>query len=212
MIDYQTFTHLLPKSAKTVLLINPTDINWIQHFKENPQTEITILINESANSPNINFSGTKVLSGFLGKEPLDLEYNYFEIILGENVLTQCYSLPQSLTELNKLLVPEGIVILIEPNVQYYKILINLLKGNWDNSLDNEKRNFHFFTPLSLIKLLTSSHFTVLGVGGIELDEGQDFPLENDFVDLGKYRIGPLTEGEYRSFLIKKFMVVAKKNG
>jgi hypothetical protein len=100
---------------------------------------------------------------------------------------------------------------IEPNIQFYLHFINLLEGDWDETLGEDTPKLHFFTPESLSILLSNSLFNVLAKVPIEIASPESFIINSDrFVHTGKYNIGPLTNDEYKMFLCKKFLILASR--
>ncbi len=202
---------LLPATLRNILTIDYFDEDFIQQVKQNPENRIEgITTNGITSIPNIElFPSLHHLTP--GKDKLPFADNSFTLIIGENILSHCLSLPEAISELHRVLVDHGTFISAEPNIQYHQHLLNLLQGNWDEKLGEEKVKLHFFTPYSLAKLLNDSYFQVRILSPLEVDKEDSFPLSPDgYVHINRYHIGPLTNGEHRLFLVKKFLVVASK--
>lgn len=203
--------NLIPKTFEKVLIINFFDEHLIQHVKQNKETFLAgISVGEASTIPcESEFNSIHYLK--LGKNKLPFEDECFNLIIGNNIFSECSSLPKTISEINRILSADGILMCIEPNVQFYPHFINLLEGKWDETLGEDTPKLHFFTQESLSILLSNSLFNVLTKVPIEIASPESFIINSDrFVHTGKYNIGPLTNDEYKMFLCKKFLILASR--
>ena len=153
--------NLFPNIFCKVLTINYFDKSFIQRIKQNSDAVLVGIttdgIPQIPNEPLFH----SLHNIRIGKDKLPFEDQSFTLIIGENILSDCFSLPQTINELHRILVEGGIFITAEPNIQYYPHLLKLLHGNWDATLEEEKEKLHFFTPASLGILLNNSSYYVL---------------------------------------------------
>ncbi|GEM_PF-1819981 len=202
----------LPNIFSKILTIDFFDEDFVQKIKQNKEASlIGIATNDFQQVPCEN-SFDFLHSLKLGKDILPFGDKTFTLIIGENILSNCFSLAQTIGELNRILMDDGILITSEPNIQYYIHVLKLIQGVWDNTLGEKTNKLHFFTPCSLADLLSNSSFHVRILSPIETDSEDAFPLGSDgFVHVDRYHIGPLTPEEHKLFLIKSFMAVVSKN-
>lgn len=201
---------LLPNIFCKVLAVNYFDQSFIQKVKQNRDAVLVGITDEDPHpSDENNFDSLHHIR--IGKDKLPFDNHSFTLILGENIFSDCFSLAQTINELHRVLIDDGVLITVEPNIQYYRHVLKLLQGKWDATLEEGKDKLHFFTPASLGALLNNSSFNVRVISPFETDSENSFPIEtNGFVHINKYHIGPLTPEEYNLFIIKRFLVVASK--
>jgi len=200
-----------PNIFSKVLTINFFDENFITQVKQKKETSLQGILTDDIQNVHYKDKFDSLHYTTLGKEGLPFEDNSFTLIIGENILSDCFSLAQTIHELHRVLKNDGILITAEPNVQYYRHVLKLLQGTWDETLEEGKTRFHFFTPSSLASLLNNSSFLIRVLSPIETDSTDSFPLSEDgFVHINRYHIGPLSQEEHRIFLIKRFLTVASK--
>ncbi len=203
--------NIIPQTFGKVLVINFFEEHLIQHLKQNKELSLVGISTEETQSISCEQEFNFIHYLKMGKNELPYENKYFNFIIGKNIFTECFSLPKTISELNRVLSPDGILMCIEPNVQFYPYFINLLEGNWDETLGEDKPKLHFFTQESLSILLSNSSFHVLAKAPIEIASSESFIIGPDkFVHTGRYHIGPLSNDEYKMFLCKKFLILASK--
>lgn len=203
--------NLLPNIFSNVLTINFFNDSFIIQVKEKKGSSLRgIITDNTQNVPYENkFDSLHHIT--LGKDGLPFENNSFTLIIGDNILSDCFSLAQTINELNRVLKNDGVLITAEPNMQYHRHVVKLLQGTWDETLEEGKTKLHFFTPSSLASLLNNSSFLVRVLSPTEIDSVESFPIgEDGFVHIDRYHIGPLSKEEYKAFLIKRFLTVASK--
>lgn len=205
---------LLPHVFSKVLTVDFVDEDFIQKVKQNKEASLTgILTHDSQAVWNeCDFNSLHRIT--LGRERLPFDDKSFTLVIGENIFSNCLSLSETISELYRILVDDGILITAEPNIQYYHHFLKLLQGQWDETLGEGKTKLHFFTPVSLATLLNNSSFFVRVLSPLETDSVDYFPISGDgFVHVNRYHLGPLTPKEHELFLIKRFLtVVSKSNG
>ncbi|MGC8738412.1 MAG: class I SAM-dependent methyltransferase [Candidatus Hydrogenedens sp.] len=203
--------HLLANIFSRVLTINFFDEKFILQVKQKQGSSLKGIITDDTQNVPCEDQFNCLYHITLGREELPFENNSFTLVIGENILSDCFNLAQTINELNRVLINDGILITAEPNVQYYRHVLKLLQGTWDDTLEESKTRLHFFTPSSVATILNNSSFLVRVLSPIEIDSADSFPLSEDgFVHVNRYHIGPLSHEEYRVFLIKKFLAVASK--
>ncbi len=202
---------LLPNIFCKVLTVNYFDKSFIQKVKENKGAILVGITTSGLHQvPNEDYFDS-VHYIRIGKDKLPFEDQSFTLVIGENIFSDCFSLAQTISELNRILVDNGVLITTEPNIQYYRHVLKLLQGSWDATLEEGKDNLHFFTPASLELLLNNSSFNVRVISPLETDSLDSFPIDADgFVHINRYHIGPLTSEEHNLFLIKRFSAIASK--
>lgn len=202
---------LLPNIFYKVLTINYFDESFIQKIKQNRDSVLVGITTDGLQQTPDKHNFNSLHNIRIGRDKIPFEAQSFTLIIGENIFSNCFNLAQTITELHRILVDDGVLITVEPNIQYYRHVLKLLRGNWDATLEDGKNKLHFFTPASLGELLNNSSFNVRTIFPLETDSFESFPMDTDgLVHIDRYHIGPLTHEEYNLFIIKRFLVVASK--
>ncbi|MCX8064525.1 MAG: methyltransferase domain-containing protein [Candidatus Hydrogenedentes bacterium] len=206
LIDY------IPSRCKKVLCINITQFDLIENISEN--REVCLLFTaenekwKEFNYPNKYFQK-------LGKDTLPFEDEIFDFVIGEEIFSHCLGLANTVSEIRRILKNQGLLLTVEPNIQYVDYFFDLVEGKWEDILQKISPNpcHYFFTIRSLSKMIMDSGFKVDACYPVELDNTGNFPRNSEgYIVRGKYLLGPINDSEYLEFLTKRYIVLSSKLG
>jgi len=111
----------------------------------------------------------------LNFEKFPFSDEYFDIVISIDVIEHILNLNHFLSEINRVLKKDGILVLSTPNIQFIYYIIKLIlgygpktsfgKGKYYGAELYDGGHIHYFTLKDLIKLLNYNHFIVLDVRG-----------------------------------------------
>lgn len=123
-------------------------------------------------------------------EKLDLPYKeYFDYIICGDVLEHLLDPWSALKKLKKYLTPKGYLIASIPNIQYWRVIRDLLLlGKWEykNAGILDSTHLRFFTHREIIKLFQSADFQITKIsskiaGKSKIFNRLTFKIFNDFL-------------------------------
>lgn len=124
--------------------------------------------------------GIKVKLGNIDNN-LPFDDDIFDVVVCSEVIEHLFNPIESLEEIQRVLKPEGYLVLTTPNMAYILRRIALLFGKFPEEVKwartsntNEWEHIRFFTLTSLIKVLESAGFSCIEIKGI--DRFMNFPL------------------------------------
>ncbi|MGV7223971.1 MAG: glycosyltransferase [Nitrospinales bacterium] len=115
--------------------------------------------------------------------PVILE-NSFDTIIMADFLEHIAHPEKILSEVKRILIPGGRLVLSIPNVRHWSVIKDLLEGRWEyrDAGILDKTHLRFFTWQSILSLLNSAGYQIDSYSGTYL-QGYDVPVE--FINLSK---------------------------
>lgn len=135
---------------------------------------------------------------------LDLEDNYFDVVICGDVLEHLLNPVQCLVKLRRLLKDGGVIIASIPNVRYWKISMGLVFGGRWNYCDQgvlDRTHLRFFVRDTIRDLIEDSGFA------IQKNEAQGLQREWGFA---AWTLNSLTLGALSDLLTVQYIIVASK--
>lgn len=105
---------------------------------------------------------TEVLVGNIETMHLPWNEEYFDVLILSEVLEHLSNPWEVLKKLHKYLKPNAIILASLPNVSHYRIILMLLKGEWNLTNDGimDKTHLRWFTPKTFVELFETSGYKV----------------------------------------------------
>jgi 2-polyprenyl-3-methyl-5-hydroxy-6-metoxy-1,4-benzoquinol methylase len=140
---------------------------------------------------------------FFGNAETDfflLQENYYDCIICADILEHLIDPWSFLIRLRKLLVNNGILIASLPNIQYIRIITDLILGRWNYQLSGilDKGHLRFFTKHSIIKMFTEAGYEINKIEYIK-NETIKFKIANI-----------LSAGFFKPFSIQQYIFIVNK--
>lgn len=201
----------IPTSCKKVLSIDINDDEVIKALS-NGRELFCLYTCDMRDNENLGFAN--VCFQKLGKGELPFENGEFDLVLGEEIFSRSVALMKAVNEIRRVLKNNGLLISVEPNIQYVGYLLDLVEGKWEKVLReiSSEQCHYFFTKKSFLKLMSENRFNVEAFYPIEIDTSGNFPFcPEKFIVKDRYLIGPITESEYMEFLTRRFIVLLSKS-
>ena len=145
-------------------------------------------------------------------DPLPYPAQHFDFILCHDVLARLRDPEPLLRRLRPLLAPEGALLVTVPNLQNHPYVVGLVEGRWSHEPEGALARPHirFFTGSELLRLLQKTGYQVQRTSALRFDPPEDFPRDPDtIVRLGRIHIGPLSDDEYRQYLVREYAFLAR---
>lgn len=142
---------------------------------------------------------------------LPIEDHVFDCAVCDGLLARLPVPRPFVKEIARVLMPEGLFVLTVPNIQYYQTVVMLAEGRWDCFEGGliPPEQIRFFTAYEIGKLLRENGFKVLRCGALEIDPPEALPRDSDeYCKVGRIRIGPLNETEYKAYRSRQYIVYA----
>jgi 2-polyprenyl-3-methyl-5-hydroxy-6-metoxy-1,4-benzoquinol methylase len=157
----------------------------------------------------------RIIVSDVEKEHLDtwgLKKEHFDLIICADVLEHLHDPWKTLFMLRNYLKPEGKIIASIPNIQYIKIIINLLNGHWSYQKNGllDATHLRFFTLHEIKKMFRGSGYRIVRCSFAKqpkLDEIQ-WPTDLNF---GKIVLKNITKEEATRLFTVQYFVVAQKS-
>jgi len=110
--------------------------------------------------------------------------NSFDTIIMADFLEHIANPEEILSEVKRILIPGGRLVLSIPNVRHWSVIKDLLEGRWEYQDAGilDKTHLRFFTWQSILSLLNSAGYHIDSYSGTYL-QGYDVPAE--FINLSK---------------------------
>jgi predicted TPR repeat methyltransferase len=142
---------------------------------------------------------TKIFRGDVEKIDISNYKNYFDCIIYGDVLEHLIDPWQLLKKHRESLNDCGFVIASIPNVQYYKIIFDLIMGKWtyQNQGIMDQTHLRFFTKESIKNMYSFAGYDILNISGNLCGWKTTF-------------INKITLGFFERFFIVQYLVVAQK--
>lgn len=108
---------------------------------------------------------TQVIVGDIEKIELPFEDNEFDVLVLSEVLEHLVDPWMVLHKLNRYMKPGSIVLASSPNVSHYRIILMLLRGEWNLKDDGimDRTHLRWFTPETFEKMFDDAGYKVLRV-------------------------------------------------
>jgi 2-polyprenyl-3-methyl-5-hydroxy-6-metoxy-1,4-benzoquinol methylase len=109
----------------------------------------------------------RVIDGFF-PEDLPEEEGPFDLVCFNDVLEHVIDPWQMVSDTRSLLTPDGVIMASIPSIQFFPVVLQLLRGRWDyhdaGTLD--RTHLRFFTRITMVEMFENADFTVIGCHGI----------------------------------------------
>ncbi|MGB5749031.1 MAG: glycosyltransferase, partial [Desulfobacterales bacterium] len=114
----------------------------------------------------------------------EIQENSFDTIIMADFLEHIANPEKILSEVKRILIPGGRLVLSIPNVRHWSVIKDLLEGRWEyrDAGILDKTHLRFFTWQSILSLLNSAGYHIESYSGTYL-QGYDVPAE--FINLSK---------------------------
>ena len=114
---------------------------------------------------NANEKISQVIIGDIEKIELPFEDNAFDVLILSEVLEHLVDPWKVLRKLNRYIKPGAIILASSPNVSHYRIILMLLRGEWNLTDDGimDRTHLRWFTPSSFAEMFESAGYSVLKV-------------------------------------------------
>ncbi len=202
----------LPERCKKVLTIDIDQVDILDGLSKE-RTLYCLFTSEGKERKLLDVSSKFFQK--IGKEKLPFGDGEFDLVIGEEMFSHVVSLPGAFAEFRRLLKDQGLIITVEPNIQYIEFLFNLVDNKWEEVLESisSTQCHYFFTMKSFLRCAQDNGFRVEGCYPIEMGNADVFPRNQEgYIVQGRYKLGPLSNEEYIKFLTKRFVVVLSKSG
>lgn len=142
----------------------------------------------------------KVFHGNAETDYFDLQENYFDCIICADILEHLIDPWSFLIRLRKMLANDGILIASIPNVQYIRIITDLILGRWNYQLSGilDKGHLRFFTKHSIVKMFTEAGYKINKIEYIK-NKTIKFKIANI-----------LSAGFFKPYSIQQYIVIGNK--
>ena len=126
----------------------------------------------------------RVYKGDAAKIMPVIQENSFDTIIMADFLEHITNPEKILSEVKRILIPGGRLVLSIPNVRHWSVIKDLLEGRWEyrDAGILDKTHLRFFTWQSILLLLNSAGYQIDSYSGTYL-QGYDVPVE--FINLSK---------------------------
>ncbi len=158
--------NLVPSGCKKVLSIGCASGATESYLKK--EMDIPLVVGVEANrdaAKTASMSLDQVIVGDVEQLDLPFEDGTFDLLLYADVLEHLVDPWSVLSKHSPLLRPGGYVIISLPNVRYYYILLQLIRGRWDykerGTLD--RTHLRFFTLRTMKQLLQVSNYEIIAM-------------------------------------------------
>jgi SAM-dependent methyltransferase len=175
--------------------------------------ETVLWTDAPATAPGVSVQYDRVFPLDPHRLEVPLPESHFDCAVCDELLARLPNPKPFLQTLTRLMAPGALLVLTVPNIQYYQTVVMLAEGRWDCFEGGliPPRQLRFFTAFEIAKLLGENGFHVLRCGGLEIDPPEAFPRdENGYCTVGRVRIGPLTEDEYKAYRSRHFILFAQR--
>lgn len=119
----------------------------------------------------------------------------------------------ALARVARLLTPGGVLVATVPNLQYYRIVLMLARGEWKLSERGilARDHLRFFTGVEAVQLLRGAGLEVRAMTGLVKAAPESVPRDKDgFIHDGDISVGPLNDADYSMYLTSQYLVLATK--
>lgn len=108
---------------------------------------------------------SQVIIGDIEKIELPFEENSFDVLILSEVLEHLVDPWKILRKLHRYMKPGALIFASSPNVSNYRIILMLLKGEWNLANDGvmDRTHLRWFTPSSFAEMFESTGYKVLSV-------------------------------------------------
>ena len=126
----------------------------------------------------------RVYTGDAVKIIPEIQKNSFDAIIMADFLEHIANPEKILSDVKRILMPAGKLVLSIPNVRHWSVIKDLLEGRWEyrDAGILDKTHLRFFTWQSILSLLNSAGYHIDSYSGTYL-QGYDVPME--FINLSK---------------------------
>lgn len=106
---------------------------------------------------------SQVIIGDIEKVELSFEDNYFDVLILSEVLEHLVDPWNVLRKLHRYMKPGALILASSPNVSHYRIILMLLRGEWNLTDDGvmDRTHLRWFTPDSFAEMFESTGYSVL---------------------------------------------------
>lgn len=139
----------------------------------------------------------------------------FDCITAVDALPRVRDAVPLINELARVLAPGGTLLLTFPNAQFYRIVLRLAEGRWTRTREGIIAHEHirFYTAYEGMTLVRAAGLEAAEIKPLAGVREEDVPRDLEgCISHGSIRIGPLTDQQYRPFLVSQFLLVAQKPG
>lgn len=105
---------------------------------------------------------SQVITGDIEEIELPFEENSFDVLILSEVLEHLVDPWKVLRKLHKYLKPGALILASSPNVSHYRIIMMLLRGEWNLTDDGimDRTHLRWFTPSSFAEMFESCGYRV----------------------------------------------------
>lgn len=106
---------------------------------------------------------SQVIVGDIEKVELSFEDNSFDVLILSEVLEHLVDPWNVLRKLYRYMKPGALILASSPNVSHYRIILMLLRGEWNLTDDGvmDRTHLRWFTPDSFAEMFESTGYSVL---------------------------------------------------
>jgi len=204
----------VPAAARRVLDCACGDGTLARRLKERGPVEVVGITSDADTSQHARESLDHVIVSDLRELRLPFDDDYFDCVICDDVLPALRDPEPVLKEIVRTLSAQGLMVLIVPNVHYYKVVVMLAEGRWDYTESGvlARRHLRFFTGVELGRLLRASGLANHRCIPLVMDRPETLPRDADgYLTFGRIRIGPLNDEEYASLCTEEYLVLARKS-
>ena len=162
-------------------------------------------------------SAKRVLdSALLGNiEEMELPFaeGYFDCITFADVLEHLVDSTPVLRKVQRVLAPDGTIIMSIPNVRFYAVIDMLIGGRWQYTDAGilDRTHLRFFTAIEMRQMVEDAGLEVLHLQALSCAPDAWLPRQRDgSVQLSRASIRPANEADYRDLLTYQYVVIAGK--
>lgn len=147
----------------------------------------------------------RVYIGDIENMELGVSDGFFDIIILGDVLEHLIDPWRLLYRIKRYLAKDGIIISSIPNLQYFPVLINLIRGRFEYKAHGilDKTHLRFFTAAEASRIFSGAGYKITGNPRI-------FPYKRKWARALARALELLSFGLLRNYLIGQIYIIAKK--
>jgi SAM-dependent methyltransferase/Tfp pilus assembly protein PilF len=148
-------------------------------------------------------------------EQLDLPFQdgYFDCITFADVLEHLKDPTAVLRKVDRVLAPDGVILMSIPNVRFYEVIHMLVNGRWQYADAGilDRTHLRFFTVTEMINMVRDAGLEVLHVQALSYAPEDRVPRNPDgSLSLGRAKIWAVDAADYHDLLTYQYLLMAGK--
>ena len=156
--------HLIPENVKRILDVGCAGGKFGELLKnKNPGLEVTGIEIHPEAARQASKVLDRVITGNIEElMDIDISDGYFDCIIYADVLEHLRNPWSVINAYRRFLRTGGYIVCSIPNVRFYKVIINLIKGIWEYAEDGimDRSHLRFFTLKSIRELIELNGFKI----------------------------------------------------